>query len=192
MLNTLHWKCPCGKSNEQHMLMEEYSSACWSVKVQFLESLWWSGPGSPQWLAHRMALFARSTRRFLGLLGSCGRATWFSTRLNTAGHREGGSAHSGPWPVHQRQKNSPGGLPEEQRAGGGGGSFGSLSSAWIRVWRGKASGERRLQSWSKPQASPLGSQEVSGSLQAGGETVLEGVFLASAFSSRPASCISVL
>jgi len=152
-----------------------------------------TGPRPPHRLAGRLArgraLFAGSTRLEGGRrAGALRLAAGLQDAARHSG--EGGRAHQlVPGSLYQQLENRPGGLPEEKAAGGGT-SFGSppLGSGGIGVrGAGEASRERRrVQRRSEQQAFPLGPQELSRRLEAGGEAVLE-VFLTTTSISFPGS-----
>ena len=144
---------------------------------------WWSVPGPPQTLADRAdlrrALLAVSLSLSLSLLGSSLKLplSWNFIRMSRTPHAGRPSIQSVLGFLPQHPKN---GFSVWQGAGGGPSFVGSpLDARGVRVWAGKASSKRRVQSRSEPQAVPLRPQEVSGSLQAGGDAVLERAFLAS-------------
>lgn len=163
----------------------------------------WSGPGPPQSLADGpalgRALFARLSLHLdlqlvlsLNLLGKSEEPllSWNSVWMNKTVSSEGSCMQSVPGLLPQHLKN---GLFVRQRAEGAAISS-DLGTRRIRVWPGKASGKRCIESCSEPQAFPLRSQELGSFLQAGGDAVLEGVFLASisTFSCRLVSFCNAL
>lgn len=165
-----------GESEEQQMLLSGKSGCLSHWKLEQ-----WSGPGSPQAVADRLALrrtlCARPTRCHMGLMGSLRRPRRHFIEINRTAPLEGRRAESIPGPVNQRPQNRPGRLPEK-RAGGG--MIPGLK-ARCRVWErtGEVSSERSIVSCSEPQTFTLRSEELSSFLQAGGETVLVGEFVAS-------------
>lgn len=136
-----------------------------SLKFRFHR---WSRPRSPQSLADREA-HLRPTRNSVALFGRWTGPTGFFTGLDTVGHVWDGRPHFVARPAYEHLQNSPGWLPEKQRAGDGV----RFPSFACRLWPGKASGERSIQRFLEPQGF-TGSQEQSGSLQAGGEAVVKG------------------
>ena len=148
VLSQMNNTCCCMNINEHVIVIKSSVSEV---------TAWWSGPGSPQRLTDRSVLVAHTTRHCVGLLENCGGATWVSVAVNTTGPTEG-RIQPVLGPVYQHAKERSGRLSENQRAG----RFRCpVVACRIRVW---ASSERCIQSCTKPQAFPLRSQELSGSL----------------------------